>query len=226
MNDELYLNLQKDFMSETISNIKMNDIPFQDGKNGIRYRTVDFGVENYKLFLSISEQLPNNSRILDIGTCRGNSAVALSYSMKTQNKTLFVDTYDIKKMVNPICEEFFKEYNINYHIYNILENLEENKDKILSSNLIFFDIDPHEGINEYNFYLWLKNNNYQGIIIYDDIHLGTGHKCGTGYRDTKHSMKEFWEKIPKEEKIDVTSIGHHSGTGIVYFNKNHNVLFK
>lgn len=145
--------------------------------------------------------------------------------MKTQNKTLFVDTYDIKKMVNPICENFFKEYNINYHIYNILENLDENKDKILSSNLIFFDIDPHEGINEYNFYLWLKKNNYQGIIIYDDIHLGLGHKCGTGYRDTKHSMKDFWRKIPEDEKIDITSVGHHSGTGIVYFNKHHNVLF-
>ena len=211
-------------MKKLIKNIKMNDVPFQDGQNGIRYRTVDFGEENYKLFLSISEQLPNHSRIIDIGTCRGNSAVALSYSMKTQNKTLFVDTYDIKKMVNPICEKFFKEYNLNYHIYNILENLEENKDKILSSNLIFFDIDPHEGVNEYNFYLWLKKNNYQGIIIYDDIDLGLGHKCETGYRSTKHSMKDFWGKIPEDEKIDITSVGHHSGTGIVYFNKHHKLL--
>lgn len=65
------INLQNKFMQESIKNIKMDDVPFQDGRRGIKYRTVDFGVQNYKLFLSISEQLPNNSRILEIGTCRG-----------------------------------------------------------------------------------------------------------------------------------------------------------
>ena len=72
-------------------------------------------------------------------------------------------------------------------------------------------------------YLWLKKNNYQGIIIYDDIKLGLNHVANLT-RATQHSMIDFWNKINKEFKIDISNVGHISGTGLINFNKNNNII--
>ena len=32
-----------------------------------------------------------------------------------------------------------------------------------------------------------------------------------------HSMQEFWDKIDNSDKIDLTSVGHWSGTGLICF---------
>jgi hypothetical protein len=37
-------------------------------------------------------------------------------------------------------------------------------------------------------------------------------------------MTEFWNKIPNNEKIDLTNVGHWSGTGVVCFNFDKNVF--
>jgi hypothetical protein len=31
-------------------------------------------------------------------------------------------------------------------------------------------------------------------------------------------MSDFWNRIPNNIKVDLTNIGHHSGTGLVWFN--------
>ena len=80
------------------------------------------------------------------------------------------------------------------------------KDMLLNSSIIFLDIDPHEGTREYNFYLWLKENKYKGLLILDDIHY------------FKEMRDNVWHKIPSSEKCDATSVGHWSGTGFVTFN--------
>jgi hypothetical protein len=66
-------------------------------------------------------------------------------------------------------------------------------------------------------YEWLKQNDYKGIIIYDDIYLKKGHAVD-GFDTTTNDMVEFWNKIPNEYKIDLTHVGHWSGTGLVSFN--------
>ena len=68
------------------------------------------------------------------------------------------------------------------------------------------DIDPHEGVLEYQFYLWLKSNSYKGVIIFDDIHYFEGMR------------NNLWDKIEDSEKEDITYLGHWSGTGFVKFN--------
>jgi hypothetical protein len=52
--------------------------------------------------------------------------------------------------------------------------------------------------------------------LFDDIHLDEGH-MGVY---TGSSMKQFWSKIDDNIKIDLTSVGHWSGTGLVSFNFN------
>ena len=83
----------------------------------------------------------------------------------------------------------------------------KNKDFILSHDIIFIDIDQHNGILEYEMYIWLKYNSYQGIIIYDDIKLGLNHSAN-GYQKTTHKMSDFWDKVDINEKIDITHLGH------------------
>lgn len=74
-------------------------------------------------------------------------------------------------------------------------------------DIIIIDVDPHNGFFEKSVYDKCKEIKFNGIIIYDDIILNP-------------NMRNFWNNIPEKEKIDVTSYGHWSGTGIVNFNKD------
>lgn len=147
--------------------------------------------EHYRLLVYIS-YLYENEQLLDVGTAQGHSCLSLS-----QNKNNKIITYDIE----PKTHVDF----INYHNIEIktLDINKEDADIINSSKFISFDIDPHDGEQELNFYKKLIDINYKGIIICDDINLNDG-------------MKNFWNKI-YHEKYDITEIGHWSGTGLVNF---------
>jgi hypothetical protein len=171
----------------------------------------DCGRQHYRLLAYLST-LFNNSEIFDIGTHRGSSALALSY-----NSTNKVYSFDIE---NRSKNYINKPENIEFIIFNLFNNndnndnndnneLEKWRKKLLNSPLIFLDIDPHDGILEYEFYQYLLENNYRGLLILDDIHHFEG-------------MRVFWDKI-KCTKYDITSLGHWSGTGLVKINNDNNV---
>jgi hypothetical protein len=145
------------------------------------------GKEHYTLIASLSHCV-NDSVLYDIGTFRGSSALALS-----SNKTNRVVTYDIVNYLTHKLPE-----NVEFKIGNYKED-----EGVLSSPLIVFDCDPHDGKLEREVIDFLEKNKYNGTILFDDIHLND-------------KMKEFWNSI-KQEKYDVTDKGHWSGTGIVFF---------
>ncbi len=151
------------------------------------YFHLESGKEHYRLLMYIST-LYNNEIIFDIGTNKSMSALALSY-----NKSNKVKTFDLVKVLdtNPVVD------NIEY----ILGDSTKDSD-LIKSNLIFLDVD-HDGIYEDIFYDHLKNINWKGILILDDIKLN-------------EEMDNFWNRI-EEEKYDITNIGHWSGTGMVIF---------
>lgn len=157
------------------------------------------GREHYKL-LSYLSTLFNNTHIIEIGTHLGDSAVALSY-----NKTNVLYTFDI---IDKVSQEKKQIDNVKFIIDDVMTNIETRekwKDILLSSAFIFLDVDPHNGYMEYDFYLFLKENNYSGILICDDINYFQG-------------MREnFWWKIDDQCKSDITHLGHWSGTGLVSF---------
>ena len=70
--------------------------------------------------------------------------------------------------------------------------------------LIMIDVDPHDGKQEPEMLSWLKEQGWSGKILFDDIH-----HAGTA---------GFWKNLD-EEKQDLTSVGHMTGTGIIDFNK-------
>lgn len=154
------------------------------------------GKEHYRL-LSYLASCFKNSDIFDIGTHRGASALALSY--EPTNTVYSFDIENRKKIYDN------KPHNVNFVISNLFEKEgEEWNQKLLNSPLIFLDIDPHDGLLEYDFYMFLVQNDYKGIIIFDDILHFEG-------------MRIFWDKINPSHRRNITEYGHWSGTGMIDF---------
>ena len=147
------------------------------------------GQEHYKLLAYYSTQF-NDSVLLDIGTYKGCSALALAH-----NPTNQVKSFDINFGLRNISDY---PDNIEFIVDNIINK--EYESLILSSKFIILDTD-HLGEFEHEFYNHLKTIGYKGILLLDDIKLND-------------QMKEFWNFIT-DEKHDISNIGHHSGTGLV-----------
>lgn len=146
--------------------------------------------EHYRLlsYISLSE---DNINLLDIGTLKGCSSLAMSINAK--NKIFSFD-------VSNSFDLFEQPKNTEFFIDNIL--LDKYENIILYSKYILLDT-FHDGVFEKEFYEYLKNIKYQGFLLLDDIHLN-------------NDMEEFWNSIEKD-KDDITEIGHITGTGVVYF---------
>lgn len=154
------------------------------------------GKQHYRLLASIASNL-SGAVIIDIGSHMGSSALALA-----SNPANIVHSFDIIQKIQPHSIP-----NLHFHIADLWDTAvrEQWKEIILRSKVILLDIDPHAGEYEYEFYQWLKWSNYEGIMICDDIWY------------FKEMRDKFWYKIPTDEKIDISWIGHWSGTGVVSF---------
>ncbi len=148
------------------------------------------GMEWYKLLAYISTKV-DNSTLLDIGTRLGASAVALAHN--PNNKVL---TYDVRG-----CQIMCKLPNVEFIVKNLLETDMSIIDDI---PIIALDVDPHDGIKETEFLDKIRERNWKGILLMDDI------------RPPWNKMVTMWNEIP-ETKYDLTDIGHSSGTGLVDF---------
>jgi hypothetical protein len=195
-------------MSSIITEKLINSLPFDTYFNEIVNKSTTYehdynefydkcGKQHYRL-LSYLSTFYNDSIIIDIGTHRGQSALALSY-----NPLNTVYTFDIEKRVynNQISERS----NINFQYDDLFkeEGQQKWKETILKSAFIFLDVDPHNGKMEIELYNYLKSIDYKGYIVCDDIwHF-------------KEMRDEFWYKINDEVRYDLTLVGHFSGTGVI-----------
>jgi len=154
------------------------------------------GENHYKLLAYIATQL-NNKLIIELGTHEGTSSTALAI-----NKSNKIVTFDVKDMYTVTVQPS----NVERKIGNIFKL--GMQDVLLQSAVIFLDT-AHRGDFEWEVYSFLKENDYKGILVLDDIHWND-------------AMKKFWEKIDTI-KYDVTHLGHGicpdgiAGTGIVDF---------
>ena len=183
------------------------------------YKAFGASIDHYHAILAHLSTYFNDSIIVDLGTHRGGSAAALSY-----NKSNEVYTFDITPQEEAV--ELFKEdeyKNITYIIGNCIENnwygqplgpfstnlsepLKSEKEIFLSSELIFLDIDPHDGIQEAQVLDFLIENNYKGIMVCDDI----GHQ--------HPPMHDWWESIELPTYSIRNKYAALKGTGIICFN--------
>ena len=184
MKDKLQLEKIKKINLESLSMLILE----QEYKN---YFLDTPGKEHYNLLGYIST-LYNEATLLDIGTYKGCSALALSFNPR--NKII---SFDILPELVQLSQT---PINIEFRVENILDL--KNKELILSSPFIMLDT-AHDGSFEYEFYNYLIEIGYKGVLLLDDIHLN-------------EQMQSFWRDI-EEEKYDISSIGHWSGTGLVIF---------
>ena len=154
------------------------------------------GKEHYILLAYLSSLHPG-STIIDIGTHYGASALALSTSSETT-----IHSFDINRKV------FLRDMsNVSFELADLWDEtvFAHWEETIMNSAVILLDVDPHNGTMEYEFYMRLKEKGYKGLIVCDDIWY------------FKEMRDNFWLKIPTEEKVDITSLGHWSGTGVISF---------
>ena len=177
---------------------------------------------HYYVILAHLSTYFNDSVIVDLGTHRGESAAALSY-----NKSNKIYTYDIAHRGEAV-DRFKKEefQNIKYILGNCIEDnwsgmamLEgdppkSDKEIFLSSELIFMDIDPHDGIQEDRVLNFLISNNWKGIMVCDDIGMGRE----PGKENAHPQMRDWWYTInlPKYD-ISKNYYAAGTGTGIIAF---------
>lgn len=154
------------------------------------------GREHYRLLATLASKL-TNSLILDIGTHMGSSALALSV-----NPTNRILSFDIQRKT-PLRDL----PNVSFELADLWDPDVRTfwEPTILKAAMIVLDIDPHSGTPEYEFYQWLKSKNYRGLLVLDDIWYFKG------MRDN------FWLKVPAADKLDISPLGHFSGTGVIAF---------
>ena len=183
-----------DFLSITNEQLDNIDLfPYSQRINSSEYQGYFMsksGQEHYRLLAYISQN-DDLVDILDVGTLKGCSALAFSVNSKNKVRSFNVgNEFDLN--YTPLNAEFIIDNVLNGN-YN---------DIILGSKYIMLDT-YHDGTFEKEFYDHLVSINYKGYLLLDDIHLNT-------------EMERFWGSITKE-KYDITSIGHSTGTGVVYF---------
>jgi predicted O-methyltransferase YrrM len=182
----------------------------------------EYNQGHYYVILAHLSTYFNDSVIVDLGTHRGESAAALAY-----NKSNKIYTYDIAHSAQAV-DRFKKEefQNIKYILGNCIEDnwsgmamLEgdppkSDKEIFLSSELIFMDIDPHDGIQEDRVLNFLISNNWKGIMVCDDIGMGRE----PGKENAHPQMRDWWYTInlPKYD-ISKNYYAAGTGTGIIAF---------
>ena len=175
-------NLHNNFLdSIDLTKFEADLVPFVK-----QYFYLNSGVEHYRLLAHISSYYDNET-LLDIGTFKGGSALALSFNNNT------VISIDIENHL----ELSINRANIEFKILNILNH----PNLLHKSKLIMLDT-AHDGLFENELYTYLTDSNWNGIIIADDIHLNK-------------PMRKWWKSIENKYKYDITKFGHHSGTGLI-----------
>ncbi len=155
------------------------------------------GIEAYKFYAYLST-LFNNTKIVEVGTRYGKSALALAY-----NPTNRVITFDILEQ----GASKIQRDNISF----VIGDFTQAQGDWSKVDVIMIDVDPHDGIKEREFMKFLYSIGWEGLLILDDI-LPNWPANIQGANPVE--MNNWWNSLT-EEKYDVSDVGHFSGTGIV-----------
>jgi hypothetical protein len=184
--------------------IKKNDLSrlkifFEYHPDDIHLFDAQPGDSEFKLYSYISKKI-NNTTILDIGTRFGASALALS-----DNENNKIITYDIKEYSS---FQNLKKSNIELKLGDFMLDTSIDYNNV---GVIMIDVDPHDGVQEQNMLKFLQEKQWSGILILDDIS-----------REYFPAIADFWEQL-NYPKIDLSHVGHFSGTGLACIGEKYTV---
>lgn len=170
-------------------------VKYIDWHDNRRYFNQAAGQEHYKLLAYLSTQL-QCKRIIDIGSYLGHSCNALSYDVNRE-----VLSFDIADWIpcGPGTLSVKDKPNVRCLYTDYMDDL---ADLVKDCDLVMIDID-HTGQTERTIMERLREIKYTGLVFLDDTRLNP-------------EMQRFYNDIP-EVKVDVTAVGHWSGSAIVVF---------
>lgn len=177
------------------------DIPNSALPDSVFYNI--FPGEHYRFLKALTKILRAKS-VIEIGTFTGMGSVALSQGFEsTDNKLLTFDVVPYNEFATHFTPELLRTSRISQAIGDLadVDFFKEHISRFNNSELIFLDA-PKDGVFEYKFLenLTLVEPANSCYLVMDDIKF--------------LNMTDLWQRI-KSEKLDCTSFGHWSGTGVV-----------
>ena len=173
-------------------------IPYARWHENSKYLASPAG-EHYKLLAAIASKFVRG-RFYDVGTYLGHSALALAHRYDELGNRVI--TFDIQDCFKTAEASAIKSHGgIELRVKDAIEDVAE---IVSNADVVLLDVTPHDGQFERVFITELIRRGFKGLLILDDIHLNA-------------EMTALWQWVPAARKIDLTDLGHWSGTGLVAF---------
>ena len=183
----------------------VDGIPFDDllkRKNMQEWITIWPG-EHYLLLAALMVQLKPR-RVIEIGTDTGMSSLVMHKFLPSGGKLTTFDIRPWKTVEEAVFEEAdFADGTLEQRPVDLSDPAEFERHRGMLEETEFFFIDgPKDNVFEYKLLELFGQLHFKTppILLYDDTKLP--------------SMLKFWHEL-KVPKLDLTSFGHWSGTGLV-----------
>lgn len=184
--------------------IDLKDIAARIPKNDVDYISIYPG-EHYNLLAAIVE-IVQPKMVVELGTHLGYSSLCMKKYLSANSKLYTFDVIPWNSFNNTI----FKTEDFDGQLIQCVDDItnEQTFDKyrpmLEDADLIFMDA-LKDGVQEYQFLEHFSKMKFKKkcLFVFDDIRLW--------------NMLDIWFHIDKP-KLDLTSFGHWSGTGIVEWN--------
>lgn len=162
-----------------------------------------FPGEHYRLLKAICKHLTPRMAV-EIGTYTGMGSIALMQGLPDNAQLHTFDIRDWQSLPTHLHQNYFDQGKITQHLCDLSETntFARYREILEQADLIFCD-GPKDGRFEYKFLDHLQEINARDefkLLILDDIRFP--------------NMIDLWRSI-KSPKIDISSLGHFSGTGLV-----------
>jgi hypothetical protein len=164
--------------------------------------------EHYKLLAGLMKVL-RPAVAIEIGTAEGLSALAMKKYMPQEGKVITVDIVPWDQISDTLLTRAdFEDGRLMQRLGDLAdrETFEANRELISSAEFLFID-GPKDNKFEWTLLEYLKTVRFRKppILMFDDTRLW--------------SMLKFWRDLPYP-KLDLTSLGHSSGTGLVQWEQD------
>jgi predicted O-methyltransferase YrrM len=161
--------------------------------------------EHYKLLASLVQELQPRL-VIEIGTSTGLSALAMYSHLQPSARLVTFDITPWQKFEDTVLTDAeFADGRLKQVIADLGNRIifDQHADVLRSADFIFLD-GPKDGVFEQQFldYLSILNPVNQPVLVFDDIRVW--------------NMLRIWREIDRP-KLDLTSFGHWSGTGLVHW---------
>ncbi|HEV8608374.1 MAG TPA: class I SAM-dependent methyltransferase [Tepidisphaeraceae bacterium] len=159
--------------------------------------------EHYKLLAGLVKVL-RPGVVIEVGTAEGLSALAMKKYMPKEGKVITFDIVPWEQITDTLlAPEDFADGRLEQRLGDLADErtFEANRELMERAEFLFID-GPKDNEFEWRLLERLKTVRFRRppILMFDDTKLW--------------SMLKFWRELPYP-KLDLTSFGHSSGTGLV-----------